>query len=146
MDAPLDPESVAYHELGHALAGIDQGLTIYGIEFIQIGDGWGGRALVDENVPDELIPNFLIYVCAGPQASLLRCEREGLPVPSVDYEDHKQFDEVIEYAANRSVTGLGTYEEVSAKAREVVNRLWPRIAELAPKLAEQKVMLRSELG
>lgn len=146
MDAPLDPLSVAYHELGHALVGIDQGLIIYGIEFIQVGNGWGGRALVDENVPDDLIPGFLLYVAAGPQASLLHCERHGARRQGFDHEDHQQFDEVIAYAAKRGITGLFTYEQASAAARVEVDRLWPRIDELAPKLAEQKVMIRSELG
>lgn len=146
MDSPLDPESVAYHELGHALVGIDQGLTIYGIEFEQAGDGWGGRALVDPNVPDGLIPGFLLYVAAGPQASLLHCERHGARVQSFDYEDRRQFDEVIEYAKARGVTGLLDYEQASAAARAEVDRLWPRIVELAPVLAEKKVMIRSELG
>lgn len=146
MDAPLDPESVAYHELGHALVGIDQGLVIHGIEFSRVGDGWGGLTICDENVPDGLIPGFLIFLAAGPQASLLHCERHGARVQGFDYEDRKQFGEVTEYAQARGITGLLNYEQVSATARGEVERLWPRIVDLAPKLAEQKVIIRSELG
>lgn len=146
MDSPLSPLEVAFHELGHALVGIDQGLTIYGIEFERVGNGWGGRAVVDDNVPDGLIPGFLLYVAAGPQASLLNCERNGAKVQGFDYWDRQQYGEVIEYAKGRGITGLLNYEEGSAAARTEVDRFWPRITELAPVLAEQKVMIRSELG
>jgi hypothetical protein len=147
MSVPvLDAESVAYHELGHALAGIDQGLIIHGIEFSPVDSGWGGLTLCQDDVPDSLIPAYLIFLAAGAQASLIHCERTGAPVQDFDHDDRVHFDEVIRHSASRGVSGLASYEQASADARAAVTRLWPRIVELAPKLAEQKVMLRSELG
>lgn len=142
----LDAEAAAHHELGHALAGIDQGLAIYGIELGQVGSGWGGLTLCQDDVPDELIRGYLIFLAAGPQASLIHCEHTGAPVQDFDHDDRNHFAEVIRYAEARGVLGLPSYDRVSMDARNVVARLWPRIAELAPVLAEQRVMIRSEMS
>ena len=141
----LDAEAVAYHELGHALAGIDQGLVVYGIEFERCGQGWGGRALCQEDVPDELIPAYLVFLTAGTEASLIHCEQTGAPVQDFAHQDRVYHAGVVQYAAERGVSDLPSWEEAALEAREVVLRLWPRITALAPVLAEQKVMIRSEL-
>jgi hypothetical protein len=139
-------DAVVHHELGHALVGIKLGIVIYGIELCPCEQGWGGLTLSQEDVPDSLVPSFMIQTAAGPEAMIRYCAEAGeqLP-PDADATDRQQSGEILQYAAERGIEGVPTYAEALVRAREELGPLWPRLQSLAPILAKDKSMIRSEL-
>lgn len=134
-----------HHELGHAVVGLDSGLVVNGIELTPVGDGWGGLTHLPTDVAPEQVRAFLIALAAGDQAASVFCAQNGEPRVITDHGDRQQYAEVLAWVARWDTGPLPTFEEASAEALRVVHRLWGRITTLAPKLAGEKNLLRSEL-
>ena len=141
----ITAEQAAFHELGHALAGLDQGLDIYGVVIIDEGLSWGGLTHCTDDVPDELIKAYLTFLAAGPEASLVHCERTGAAVQDFAHDDRPHHAEVIRYAEAKNILGLPSWEMSSSDARGLVTQLWPRITDLVPVLVEKRSLTVGEL-
>lgn len=141
---PLDV--VVHHELGHAMVGLSLGLVVTAIELVPVGEDWGGLTHFSEDLPPEHVRGFLVTVAAGDQAASVYLAQSGQPRQLTDHRDREQYAEVLAWAANQDTGSLPTFDEAAAEALSVVHQVWGRITALAPKLAEDKNLLRREMA
>lgn len=140
---PLDV--VVHHELGHAMVGLSLGLVVTAIELVPVGEGWGGLTHFSEDLPPDRVRDFLIAVAAGDQAASVYYARSGQPRQITDQRDREQHVEVLAWVADWDTGLLPTFDQAATEALSVVHQVWGRITELAPKLAQDKNLLRSEM-